>query len=142
MLIDKRWRCRDVAESWNTLRRYKGKVQSNTEKILMQDKEIEENKIENKNIFLDLRCRKGRYSFLWIAPLTLDIYLILQSVEQGSIKYLFLSLWYDATWDWTQISQTIGENVQWLSSRQNIISVFGSHRQPNTSGLMQQSGWY
>ena len=32
------------------------------------------------------------------------------SVKQGGIKYYFESLWYDATWDWTQVSQTIGEH--------------------------------
>ena len=26
------------------------------------------------------------------------------------MKYLFLSLWYDSTWDWTLVSQTIGEH--------------------------------
>ena len=31
------------------------------------------------------------------------------SVKQGSIKYDFLSLWYDLTWDWTQVSRAIGE---------------------------------
>ena len=30
------------------------------------------------------------------------------SVKQGSIKYYFLSFWYDSTWDWTQVSQAIG----------------------------------
>ena len=29
--------------------------------------------------------------------------------KQGGIKYHFLSLWYDLTWDWTQVSQAIGE---------------------------------
>ena len=43
------------------------------------------------------KCRGGRYSFSWIAPLTLDMYLILLSVKQGGIKYHFYSLWYDAT---------------------------------------------
>ena len=44
------------------------------------------------------------------------------SVKQGSIKYHFLSLWYDSTWDWTQVSRAISEhsnhyvNVQYLSS--------------------------
>ena len=28
------------------------------------------------------------------------------SVKQGGIKYYFLSLWYDSTWDWTQVSGT------------------------------------
>ena len=32
------------------------------------------------------------------------------SVKQGSIKYHFLSLWYDSTRDWTPVSQTIGEH--------------------------------
>ena len=32
------------------------------------------------------------------------------SVKQDSIKYDFLSLWYDSTWDWTQISRAIGEH--------------------------------
>ena len=32
------------------------------------------------------------------------------SVKQGSLKYLLLSLWNDSTWDWTQVSQTIGEH--------------------------------
>ena len=31
------------------------------------------------------------------------------SVKQGGIKYHFLSLWYDSTWDWTQVSWAIGE---------------------------------
>ena len=42
------------------------------------------------------RYRGGRNSFLWIAPLTLDVYLILLSVKQWGIKYNF---WYDVTWD-------------------------------------------
>ena len=32
------------------------------------------------------------------------------SVKQGGIKYRFLSLWYDSTWDWTPLSLTIGEH--------------------------------
>ena len=32
------------------------------------------------------------------------------SVKQGGIKYHFLSLWYDSTWDWTLVSQAIGEH--------------------------------
>ena len=32
------------------------------------------------------------------------------SVKQGGIKYHFLSLWYDLTWDWTQVSRAIGEH--------------------------------
>ena len=32
------------------------------------------------------------------------------SVKQDSIKYHILSLWYDSTWNWTQISRAIGEH--------------------------------
>ena len=41
---------------------------------------------------------------------TLDLNLIMLSVKQVGIKYHFLSLWYDSTWDWTQVSQTISEH--------------------------------
>ena len=34
----------------------------------------------------------------------------MMSVKKGSIKYYFLSLWYDSTWDWTPVSRTIGEH--------------------------------
>ena len=30
-------------------------------------------------------------------------------VKQGGIKYHFLSLWYDSTWDLTPVSRVIGE---------------------------------
>ena len=45
------------------------------------------------------RCRGGRYSFPGLLYFTLDPYLIMLSVKQGGIKYHFLSLWYDVTWD-------------------------------------------
>ena len=32
------------------------------------------------------------------------------SVKQGGIEYNFLSFWYDSTWDWTKVSQTIGKH--------------------------------
>ena len=32
------------------------------------------------------------------------------SFKQGGIKYPFQSLWYDSNWDWTPVSQTIGEH--------------------------------
>ena len=35
------------------------------------------------------RCRKGYYSFPWIAPLTLDSYLTMLLIKQGGIKYHF-----------------------------------------------------
>ena len=42
-------------------------------------------------------CRGERYSFPWIAHLTLDPCLIMLSVNQGSIKYHFRNLWCDST---------------------------------------------
>ena len=56
------------------------------------------------------RCKVRHYAFLWIAPLTLDPYLIMLNVKQGGIKYHFLSLWYDSTWDWTPVYQIISEH--------------------------------
>ena len=45
------------------------------------------------------RCWRGYSSFSCIAPPPLDLYLIMLNVKQGGIKYHFLSLWYDSTWD-------------------------------------------
>ena len=41
---------------------------------------------------------------------TLDPYLILLSVKQGDIKYHFMSLWYESTWDCTQVSRAIDKH--------------------------------
>ena len=38
------------------------------------------------------------------------------SIKQGSVKYHFLSLWYDSTWDWTLIFQAIGEHSSHLAN--------------------------
>ena len=56
------------------------------------------------------RCRGGRYSFPGLLYFTLDLYLIMLSVKQGGIKYHFLSLWYDLTWDCTPVSRAIGKH--------------------------------
>ena len=56
------------------------------------------------------RCRGGRYSLPGLLYFTLDPYLIMLCVKQGGIKYHFLSLWYDSTWDWTQVSRDISEH--------------------------------
>ena len=34
------------------------------------------------------------------------------SIKQGIVKYYFLSLWYDSTKDWTQVSRAICEHSQ------------------------------
>ena len=44
-------------------------------------------------------CRAGATSFSGLLHFILDTYLIMLSVKQGGIKYHFLSLWYDSTWD-------------------------------------------
>ena len=56
------------------------------------------------------RCRGRRYIFPGLLHFTLDPYLIILSVMQRGIKYHFLSLWCDSTWDWTQVSRAIGEH--------------------------------
>ena len=56
------------------------------------------------------RHKGGCYSLPWIASLTFVQYLIKLSVKQGGIKYHFLSLWYESTWDWTLLSWTISKH--------------------------------
>ena len=61
---------------------------------------------------------RGATPFPGLLYFTLDTYLILVSVKQGGIKYHFKNLCYDATWEWTQVSWTIGELyplVQYIS---------------------------
>ena len=47
----------------------------------------------------------------------------MQSVKQGGIKYHFLSLWYDSTWDWNTVSQTIDKHSTYKA---NIKTAFRS----------------
>ena len=44
--------------------------------------------------------------FLGLLYFTLDMYLIMLSVKQGSFNYHFLSLWYDTTRDWKPLITT------------------------------------
>ena len=37
------------------------------------------------------------------------------SVKQGDIKYHFLFLWYDSTWEWTEVSRATGEQTTKIS---------------------------
>ena len=60
--------------------------------------------------FTTPKCKAGRYSFPQIAPLNPRYVPILLSLKQGGIKYYFKSFWWDSTWDWTQLSQNIGEH--------------------------------
>ena len=47
--------------------------------------------------------------YRWRCDFTLDPYLVMLSVKQEGIKYHFLSLWYDSTWDWTPVSWAIAK---------------------------------
>ena len=38
------------------------------------------------------------------------------SYKQGSIKYHFLCLWHNSTWDWTLFSRAIGEHANHLTN--------------------------
>ena len=60
---------------------------------------------------------QGATPFPGLLHFTLDAYLIMLSVKQGSIKYPFLSLWYDSTRDWTQVSRAISEHNPLNSSK-------------------------
>ena len=86
------------------------------------------------------RCTGGRYSISWIAPLTLDPCLIILSVKQGGIKYHFLSLWYDSTWDCTSVSWNIGKHSTHYTNGQVVLN--NPHRlichktQPNYNLLL------
>ena len=57
-----------------------------------------------------LRYREGATPFPGLLHFTFDPYLIMMSVKQSGIKYNYLSLWYDLTWDWTLVFQTIGKH--------------------------------
>ena len=66
--------------------------------------------VEGQNI-----TGEGATPFPGLLHFTLDPYLIMLSVKQGGIKYHFLSFWYDLTWDWTLVFQTIGQAWSWFS---------------------------
>ena len=34
----------------------------------------------------------------------------MHDIKKSGIKYQFLSLWYDSTWNWTEVSLAIGEH--------------------------------
>ena len=69
---------------------------------------------------------EGTTPFPGLLHFTLDIYLILLSVKQGGTKYHFQSHWYDANWDWTQVSWTIAKiscnSVLSNSSKQSSLA--------------------
>ena len=54
------------------------------------------------------------------------------SVKQGGIKYYFLSLWYDSTWDWTQVSRAIGEHSNRLANDLGTLKQLESALNPSS----------
>ena len=61
------------------------------------------------SIATKLRYKGGHYSFSWIAslyPWYVPYNAVLSKEAPNSI---FFSVWYDSNWDWTPVSQTIGE---------------------------------
>ena len=61
----------------------------------------------------------GATPFSGLLHFTLDTYLIMLSVKQGDIKYHFLSLWYDSTWDWNPMSRNASPDSR------NILIIHG-----------------
>ena len=51
------------------------------------------------SILLHRGVREGATPFPGLLHFTLDPYLTMRNVKQGSIKYHLLYLWYDSTWD-------------------------------------------
>ena len=64
------------------------------------------------------------------------------SVKQGGIKYHFLSLWYDSTWDWTRVSWSIGEHSNHYANVRAVCSLvlFNLYIGPLCATTLGQSG--
>ena len=60
------------------------------------------------------------------------------SVQQDSIKYHFLSLWYDLTWDWAQISRAIGKHSNHYANVRTLASLYAVLSSPKI--LLVSSG--
>ena len=78
---------------------------------MLADEVVEGNPKAPFSIPPSLRYRGESYSFPWIPPLILDRYLIMLSVKQGGIKYHFLSLWYNSTWNQTSVSGPLANTL-------------------------------
>ena len=63
------------------------------------------------NSLLHQGVGEGGTPYLGLLHFTLDPYLIMLSVKQGGIKYHFLSLWYDSTWDWTRSPRPLANTL-------------------------------
>ena len=75
------------------------------------------------DLLLHQGVREGATLYPGLLNFSLDPYLIMLSVKQGSIKYHFLSLWYDSTWDWAQVFRAIGEHSNPYANLWYIVCV-------------------
>ena len=83
-------------------------------------------------IAIALRYWGWCYFFPLIIPITLDLYLLMLSIKQRGIKYHFLSLWYESTWDWTLVSWTSGEHSNdYANGLVHIYLIFFKGINPN-----------
>ena len=79
-------------------------------------------------------------------PLIRTLYCWVLSKEVSSTIFFFKSLWYDATWDWTPASQTIGEHsTQWAGFKyskwlQNSIRAIEETITNNTTPGLRMEG--
>ena len=62
------------------------------------------------SIATTLKCRGGRYSFPWIAPLYPWYVPYNAELSKEISSTIFLCLWYDSTRNWTPVSRTIGKH--------------------------------
>ena len=60
---------------------------------------VEGNLMAPFSIATTSRSREGTLPFPGLLYFTLDMYLIMLCIKQGVMKFLFLSLWYDLTWN-------------------------------------------
>ena len=71
--------------------------------------------------------RASGTTWWWWSSICIKIQMLI--FKQGSIKYHFLTLWYDSTWDWTPVSRTIVEhstvpsNIKCFNGPVNLVSI-------------------
>ena len=70
---------------------------------------------------------EGVTPYAGLLHFTLYMYLIMLSVKQGSIKYHFLRLWYDSSWDRTQVSRAVGEHTNHYANVQLDAVINGDY---------------
>ena len=70
------------------------------------------------------RCRGGRYFFPWIAPLYPWYVPVCWVLSKAVSSTIFLSLWYESTWDWNQVSRAIGKHSTHKANEPNNNEYF------------------